>query len=1156
MSDALFSSVELERPGHVGYRLHHVEVFNWGTFDERVWRFTPGGETALLTGDIGSGKSTLVDALTTLLLPANTIAYNKAAGAGTKERTLRSYVEGFYKSERTETTGRSRPIGLRSGKRTYSVILGVFSNAGYDETVTLAQVFWQNGTTGQPNRFYVTSPTELSISTDFGGFGSDLNGLRRRLRADGATVVDTYPKYGTAMRRLLGIGSEQALDLFHQTVSMKSVGKLDDFVREHMLEPSDAADRVAGIITHFENLTVAHDAVTRARDQLAALTPIAKMADEYDGFLGQRSDLLEQRSAARLFFAETRSALLDGEIAAMELASSRLHREQETVKEHQRRLKARRDELIGERERAGGDRVGELEGLASDARAEAQLRRTARGRFDAAIADAGLDAVADAAAFAQVAERIAAEQARFAAEKPSLDADFNAAIVRENESQARRAGLKAELDSLSARTSNLPGQQVEIRAQLCADTGIPEGEVPFAGELVDIADEHAEWRGAAERVLRPFALSLLVPQRHYDAVSEWVNTHRLTIRGRSGQTTGGRLVYQRVSARRVPVQAPQHDGLYLVDCLRLREGPLQDYVHGELVRRADFVCAAGLSEFRAANRAVTREGQVRSGDRHEKDDRHRVDDPLRWVLGWVNERKIAALAADLEAADDAHHDAAGRRAEIEARRAAVVSRQQAFARLESFEHWTGLDAAEAETRAAEHDAERARLLAGSSRLAEIDRTLGDLDRRQVETDAAAADLIRQLTTIADATGRAQRDRTADIAAIAAAAPQELERARAVYDVLRERISGLSGGDTGGGRAVGHGSDVGMHRAVSRPATAADCPAVEASLTDDIQQQIDRITARLESTGQKLTRSMSDVLNRWPQVKGDMDSEIESRADFRAWQSRVATDDLPSFEVKFKEELNKNTIQELAAFNYWLAQQRDTIDQRVALINEGLSAVPYNPGRYIRLEKQPTTHTDIVQFRTDLRELTNDALAGDGGQYSEQRFVDVKRIIERFRGREGYAESDKAWTRRVTDVRNWFVFSASERDEATDEEWEHYSDSDGKSGGQKEKLAYTILAASLAYQFGLEWGATKSMDFRFAVIDEAFGRGSDESTRYALSLFAKLGLQLLIVTPLQKVHIIEPFVRAIGFVDNVAGTSSRVHTMTIEEYRAGRDGRQA
>ena len=224
------------------------------------------------------------------------------------------------------------------------------------------------------------------------------------------------------------------------------------------------------------------------------------------------------------------------------------------------------------------------------------------------------------------------------------------------------------------------------------------------------------------------------------------------------------------------------------------------------------------------------------------------------------------------------------------------------------------------------------------------------------------------------------------------------------------------------------------------------------------------------------------------------------------------------------------------------------------INEALGAIPYNPGRYIRLEKEPTNNQDVAAFRADLRNATDDTLSDEDDHYSEQRFLDVKRIIERFRGREGYADSDRAWTRRVTDVRSWFVFSASERDAETDEEWEHYSDSDGKSGGQKEKLAYTILAASLAYQFGLEWGADKSRDFRFAVIDEAFGRGSDVSTRYALELFAKLGLQLLIVTPLQKVHVIEPYVSAIGFVDNPTGTASRMRTMTIEEYRTRRDGR--
>ncbi|MGO1848695.1 hypothetical protein, partial [Microbacterium sp.] len=53
------------------------------------------------------------------------------------------------------------------------------------------------------------------------------------------------------------------------------------------------------------------------------------------------------------------------------------------------------------------------------------------------------------------------------------------------------------------------------------------------------------------------------------------------------------------------------------------------------------------------------------------------------------------------------------------------------------------------------------------------------------------------------------------------------------------------------------------------------------------------------------------------------------------------------------------------------------------------------------------------------------------------------------------------------------------------------------------------------------------------------------------LFAKLGLQLLIVTPLQKVHVIERHVSSIGFVDNPTGAASRVHTLTVEEFRARR-----
>ena len=137
-----------------------------------------------------------------------------------------------------------------------------------------------------------------------------------------------------------------------------------------------------------------------------------------------------------------------------------------------------------------------------------------------------------------------------------------------------------------------------------------------------------------------------------------------------------------------------------------------------------------------------------------------------------------------------------------------------------------------------------------------------------------------------------------------------------------------------------------------------------------------------------------------------------------------------------------------------------------------------------------------------------------------------------------------------------MFSASERWRDTDVEHESYSDSSGKSGGQKEKLAYTILAASLAYQFKLDRPDDAGRSFRFVVIDEAFGRGSDDSTRYALKLFTELGLQLLIVTPLQKLHVIEPHVACVGFVDNVNGDRSRLQRITVEELQLRRSEHRA
>jgi uncharacterized protein YPO0396 len=333
-------------------------------------------------------------------------------------------------------------------------------------------------------------------------------------------------------------------------------------------------------------------------------------------------------------------------------------------------------------------------------------------------------------------------------------------------------------------------------------------------------------------------------------------------------------------------------------------------------------------------------------------------------------------------------------------------------------------------------------------------------------------------------------------------------------------------------------------------TVESCDNREREMRDWLQTRIDAEDLKLKRLRDKIIQAMAAYKDSYKLETAEVDASVEAAFEYREMLNSLQADDLPRFEARFKELLNENTIREVANFKSQLDRERETIKERIGRINDSLTQIDYNAGRYIVLEAQPALDADVRDFQAELRACTEGTITGsEDAQYSEAKFLQVKHIIERLRGREGLSEQDRRWTGKVTDVRNWFVFAASERWREDGAEHEHYSDSGGKSGGQKEKLAYTILAASLAYQFGLEWGEVKSRTFRFVVIDEAFGRGSDESAQYGLRLFAQLNLQLLIVTPLQKIHIIEPFVSSVGFVHNEEGRSSRLRNLSIDEYRA-------
>jgi uncharacterized protein YPO0396 len=1098
-----------------GFRLQRLEVFNWGTFDGRVWTLRLGGKNGLLTGDIGSGKSTLVDAVTTLLVPSHRVAYNKAAGADSRERSLKSYVLGYYKSERQETLGSAKPVALRDFN-SYSVILGVFHNAGYGKTVTLAQVFWMKDAGAQPARLYAVCERDLSIATDFSGFGSEMVGLRKQLRASGVELFDSFPPYGSWFRRRFGIDSEQALDLFHQTVSLKSVGNLTDFVRSHMLEPFDVAPRISALIGHFEDLNRAHEAVLKAKYQVEMLTPLVTDCERHRELAQTADNLRACRDALRLWFATLKQGLLEKRLASLNEELTRHQAAARRLEDQRRAQQGQERELRRTIAENGGDRIESIGQEILQKQEEMERRKQKASRYEELVRVLGQHPAATGEEFLRQQTDTAHWHELTEEAEAKVQNDRTRAEVELVQGRAEYDQLKTEITGLKARVSNIFEAQIAMRRSLCQALALSEEEMPFAGELLQVREEERDWEGAVERLLHGFGLSLLVPDRQYARVAQWVDQTHLR----------GRLVYFRVREG-VRGELPSLRPDSLVRKLQVKpDSPFYDWIEREVAHRFDLACCENQEQFRREPRAITKAGQIKApGERHEKDDRHRIDDRRRYVLGWSNAEKIAALEKDAKRQETHLADLASRISTLQKKQSTLKDRLSALSKLGEYTDFRDLDWKSVAVAIERLATEKRELEAASDLLKILTEQLTALEEELKETESQLderKDKRSKTEQKISATQELQQQAQALLAEITEDIVQRFD----LLEAMREEALG------------------------SQVLTVESCDNRERDMREWLQAKIDAEDRKISRLSEKIVKAMAEYKGIFRLETLEVDANLAAAAEYRSMLDQLQADDLPRFEGRFKELLNENTIREVANFQSQLARERETIKERIARINESLTRIDYNPGRYISLEAQMNLDADIRDFQTELRTCTEGALTGsEDAQYSEAKFLQVKRIIERFRGRAEHSDMDQRWTAKVTDVRNWFVFAASERWREDNTEHEHYADSGGKSGGQKEKLAYTVLAASLAYQFGLEWGAVRSRSFRFVVIDEAFGRGSDESAHYGLQLFAQLNLQLLIVTPLQKIHIIEPFVAGVGFVHNEDGRTSVLRNLSIEEYRA-------
>ena len=1081
-----------------GWHLNALEIYNWGTFHDKIYRLAPRGQNSLLTGANGSGKTTVVDALVTLLVPPGKRHYNQSSGADKKrERDEASYVLGAYGTLRDEDSTSGETQYLR-GKEDFSLLLAAFSNESFQQEATLAQLRWWSS--GTLKRLYLVANAGLSAEDllPFDGGPAWKKALSAR---HPVKFFDTFALYGQTFSNLFGLKSDKALSLFSHVVGVKVLGDLNEFIRDNMLDAADMEDDFTKLKKNYEDLLGAHQQIEKAREQLKLLEPAMLAGERWETLSGQKTEQDQAwESVAPVFAAQEKRLLAEAKnreqarLAAIEAQKDSLDLQLEDLRRQER------DWEFALREKNQSGLLDALEREQSHRRDILAGKQRLRQEYDTLAKALGFGPVMRETEFWEHREEAVQH-------KTTLEEQSAPASVAWAEGRGRLLAaaeevevLTQQLESLRDHSDAIPSERRQWRDRLAEELDMDPEKLPFAATLVRVLDPH--WRPAVERLLGEVLLAVLVDPEHEASVRSWANEHP------------GKFLVLRDSPEEQFFVSEQRD--QLTDLLEFRRlAPWGERLSAWLRRTYDFQ-ACELDQLTRTPRGFTPDGWIRDGRLWSRP-APGWDDPGRFVLGWDTDVQRKAFLQRHETAQTELSRLEQQQAALEEKRRQTENRRILLEKFLDFSAWNQVDTETEVAELAKLD-QRRQDLAGNSgtdqlqqRLAELKVALKDKNREKDETAAQSGRIRKTLEEYEREEATAQRI-LLDFASF------DLEEGQRRLEPWLKQVNIL----------LDLGSLVKVRDEVSRNL------ASERKQTADTLKLVER---ELETSLHRYINPGAELSARFPEWTGETASlmaKADNLEEFRQRYDRIRREDLPGYQKRFKDWLNQRLLEDIADFRTSLENHLRSIQDTVRELNASLKTITYNsmPATFIQLQAEDSRDLQIRDFRRMLKE----ALAGDSDL--EQAFHRIRAIIQAL-------SDDELWRKKVTDVRHWLQFAAVERYTEDGSQRQYYQDSQSLSGGEKAKLAYTILASAIAHQFGIR-GTAGSRSLRFAVVDEAFSKVDPENSKFAMKLFEQMNLQLMVVTPLDKINVVEDYIHTIHYVENKNRKTSAVYDLSLEE----------
>lgn len=1088
------------------FRMSQLQVFNWGTFSG-IHSIPIAEQGFLFVGRSGSGKSTLLDAFSALLIPPRWVDFNAAAREADRsgrDRSLVTYIRGAWAEQKDGVSGEIATRYLRPNT-TWSALALCYQNS-LGQQLTLVQIFWlrgnANGSSDVKRQYLIFERLfDLAELDDFGQSNFDVRKLKQTFPE--AFIRDEFRAYCERFCRTLGIESDMALRLLHKTQSAKNLGDLNLFLRDFMLDKPKTFEAADVLVNEFGELNAAHQAVVTAREQIQTLMPAREQEHQRHSLQGRKNELNELQQGIDSYRESRRVELLKENIAALQVQLNAMegdvNAKQSILDNHNALLR----DLEQQQRQMGGDPIEQWEAEKKDLETQRGERLRKRDQAQAACTALDWTLPHSPQGFAQILGDARQEMEGWEQQSNEIRIAQLHLAGQKKEAEDAFSQTRKEVAALERQPSNIPADMLELRRDIAASIGISEQALPFVGELIEVKSDESSWQGAIERVLHGFALSILVDEHHYSTLAAHINATNLR----------RRLVYYR-TAKMEAQQTKPIAANSLILKLRIKEGNYAQWLQTELRQRFDYACVDSVQAFRNAERALTQEGQVKHNKtRHEKDDRSRIDDRRNWVLGFDNREKLALFkqqAQDLaETISHLNHDM-DELTEKDSNRRSRVLHCQILVNLQ----WQEIDPAPLLTRIAQiekllHDARQT-----NTPLQQIGEQIKQQKIEVEEADKKLRDVKVTLAKTSSDINTMQKDLT-----LLQQNPIILPLTPYQQRELDQRFSQLS--------------------------THIHLNNLD-NLTTEIVKQLSKELTGVETQSneciKKIEKSFEHFIRAWPAESDGLDATLAAANDFFAKLTRLEIDGLPAYEQRFFELLENQSHQNMAALSMYLNDARKAILERMHLVNDSLRQVPFNQGSdqrtYLHIDVSDRQLPEVREFKQHIAQTLSYAWNEENHESAEARFTTLRHLVERLASQD---PEQKRWREAVLDVRQHVEFIGREMDEGGVDVEIHRSGA-GKSGGQRQKLATTCLAAALRYQLG---GHDHGVPmYAPVVLDEAFDKADNEFTTLAMNIFANFGFQMVVATPLKSVMTLEPFIGGACFVDI---NDRRVSGIMLLEY---------